>query len=90
MSSNQASAISALTPILTIRPCSAPGKKRLHPLRHPDSHRRKRSRGFESWVSEEDLKGCRRGKGHPSVNGMGAGEAEAGCGAGITKAAETA
>ncbi len=30
-------------------------KKRLHPLRHPDSHRRKRSRGFEGWVSEEDL-----------------------------------
>ena len=28
------------------------------------------------------------GKGHPSVSGMGAGEAEAGCGAGITKAAE--
>ncbi|WP_320952811.1 hypothetical protein [Enterocloster bolteae] len=34
------------------------------------------------------FKGCRRGKGHPSVTGMGAGEAEAGCGAGITKAAE--
>ena len=28
------------------------------------------------------FRGCRRGKGHPSVNGMGAGEAEAGCGAG--------
>ncbi len=26
--------------------------------------------------------------GHPPVSGMGAGEAEAGCGAGITKAAE--
>lgn len=27
-------------------------------------------------------------EGHPSVSGMGAGEADAGCGAGITKAAE--
>jgi len=27
-------------------------------------------------------------EGHPFVSGMGAGEAEAGCGAGITKAAE--
>ena len=29
-----------------------------------------------------------KGRGNPSVNGMGAGETEAGCGAGITKAAE--